>query len=223
MICIDIYICLFQNQNVSDPDFSTIGSNITETTETTILPVTENSANNSLDKLDDPVTELSDIDLDLDTTNTSLSLTKDSDFVLTNETILTYNGLPIMEQLKLVNITYNLCDEKTKYCKLINESLPSPEYSSHTCNNVISKVKIIVFHNGSKGIDKVDVDIYLSNITSSVDSHQITFQLKFKWTKSSSSIPFERSGSPGYIIGKPILAGRIRYNTSIEGKFKYDH
>jgi tectonic-1/3 len=63
----------------------------------------------------------------------------------------------------------------------------------------------MIYHNGTVGITKVCVYIWLTNITLHTTLSQ-KFGLTFHWTKDTKT--FHRSGNPGYIVGKPVMSGR---------------
>ena len=71
----------------------------------------------------------------------------------------------------------------------------------------MSTIKYVFWHNGTEGIKKVEVFLWLRNVSSSLHVNLIHSEVKFQWISSTDNI-FERSGSPGYMTGKPVLSGR---------------
>jgi hypothetical protein len=91
-------------------------------------------------------------------------------------------------------------------------------YNSDTgnCENVVKEVRYMIYHNGTKGITQVYVYIWLTNITLYTELSQ-KFTVTFHWTTHGK--PFHRSGSPGYIVGKPVMTGKkVTQSSGIEGE-----
>ncbi|KAF6111814.1 tectonic family member 3 [Phyllostomus discolor] len=84
----------------------------------------------------------------------------------------------------------------------------SPLLAGNTCQNVVSQVTYEIETNGTFGIQKVSVSFGLANLTvepgASLQQH---FIIRFRASQSTAaSLPAPRSGNPGYIFGKPLLA-----------------
>eukprot|EP00051_Salpingoeca_urceolata_P006706 m.88748 g.88748 ORF g.88748 m.88748 type:complete len:559 (-) comp14953_c0_seq3:101-1777(-) len=98
---------------------------------------------------------------------------------------------------------------------------PVFEVGSGACLNIVSEVVYTVTYDDAK-VSAVELTIQLQNITTS-DPILQTFTIKFVGpataSAASASSPgldtFPRSGNPGYIIGKPVLAG-VLINQTIE-------
>ena len=96
--------------------------------------------------------------------------------------------------------------------------LEDPVYNSDTgnCENVVKELRYMIYHNGTKEITKVNVYMWLTNITLYSELSQ-NFYVTFHWARHGK--PFHRSGNPGYIIGKPVMTGRkVIQSVGIEGE-----
>ncbi|XP_029788148.1 tectonic-3 isoform X3 [Suricata suricatta] len=85
----------------------------------------------------------------------------------------------------------------------------SPLLSGNTCQNVVSQVIYEIETNGTFGIQKVSVSFGQTNLTVEPDtSLQQHFVIHFRAFQQSTaaSLTGPRSGNPGYIVGKPLLA-----------------
>uniref|UniRef100_UPI00398E6F3E tectonic-3-like isoform X2 n=1 Tax=Pristiophorus japonicus TaxID=55135 RepID=UPI00398E6F3E len=81
----------------------------------------------------------------------------------------------------------------------------SPRLMDNMCNNVVSEVTYRIQYKGGKGIDGAWVTFALTNVSLSATKIQQTFHVFFM-TEPASSAAERRSGNPGYLKGKPILA-----------------
>nr|XP_014713921.2 tectonic-3 [Equus asinus] len=93
---------------------------------------------------------------------------------------------------------------------LVSQSQPgSPLLAGNTCQNVVSQVIYEIETNGTLGIQKVSVSFGQTNLTvepgTSLQQH---FIMRFRAFQQSTpaSLTRPRSGNPGYIVGKPLLA-----------------
>ncbi|XP_030190739.1 tectonic-3 isoform X2 [Lynx canadensis] len=85
----------------------------------------------------------------------------------------------------------------------------SPLLSGNICQNVVSQVIYEIETNGTFGIQKVSVSFGQTNLTVEPDtSLQQHFLIRFRAFQQSTaaSLTGPRSGNPGYIVGKPLLA-----------------
>ncbi|XP_062070747.1 tectonic-3 [Lepus europaeus] len=84
-----------------------------------------------------------------------------------------------------------------------------PLLAGNTCRNVVSQVIYEIETNGTFGIQTVTVSFGQTNLTvepgTSLQQH---FIIRFRSFQQSTaaSLPGPRSGNPGYIVGKPLLA-----------------
>lgn len=111
-----------------------------------------------------------------------------------------------------VNIFY--CSESWTICKNVTVK---GFCSDNFCYNVVKRVRYIIYHNGSDGIKNIDVQFQLSNVTKSFKQE---FEVSYKWFGLNQSLIFERSGNPGYVVGKPIFIG-TEVNNSTEEDSSY--
>ncbi|KAI5932772.1 tectonic-3 isoform X4 [Manis javanica] len=85
----------------------------------------------------------------------------------------------------------------------------SPLLAENTCQNVVSQVIYEVETNGTFGVQKVSVSFGQTNLTVEPGtSLQQQFIIRFKAFQQSTaaSLTSPRSGNPGYLVGKPLLA-----------------
>ncbi|XP_014253154.1 tectonic-1 [Cimex lectularius] len=88
-------------------------------------------------------------------------------------------------------------------------SLEAPFYneSSQTCINTLKSVTLLLYHNGSGGLQEGECFVSLHDVNILSEPFQQYFQVQYKWVKDESNV-FHRSGTPGYIVGKPLISGR---------------
>ncbi|XP_074229961.1 tectonic-3 isoform X5 [Camelus bactrianus] len=85
----------------------------------------------------------------------------------------------------------------------------SPLLAGNTCQNVVSQVIYEIETNGTFGIQKVSVSFGQTNLTvkpgTSLQQH---FIIRYRASQQSAAafVTGPRSGNPGYIVGKPLLA-----------------
>ncbi|XP_049864585.1 tectonic-1-like [Schistocerca gregaria] len=92
---------------------------------------------------------------------------------------------------------------------------PSLDNDMIRCTNVVQTVKYVVHHNGSEGILKMEAFFWLINITLTEQVFTQDFEILFTWFGKQRK-PFQRSGRPGYIFGKPIMAGKKVFQPSAQ-------
>ncbi|XP_043539122.1 tectonic-3-like isoform X1 [Chiloscyllium plagiosum] len=86
-----------------------------------------------------------------------------------------------------------------------NESVLPPWVSNNMCKNVVSEVTYHIMHDGNEGIVGAKAAFRFTNVSFSVSKIQQRFNVFF--LRMTESIPAKRrSGNPGYLKGKPILA-----------------
>nr|XP_010587393.1 tectonic-3 [Loxodonta africana] len=96
----------------------------------------------------------------------------------------------------------------------------SPLLAGNTCQNVVSQVMYEIETNGTFGIQRVSVSFQQTNLTIEPDaSLQQRFVTRFRAFEqnTAASRPGPRSGNPGYIVGKPLLAltGDVSYSMTL--------
>uniref|UniRef100_A0A8C3SFF8 Tectonic family member 3 n=1 Tax=Chelydra serpentina TaxID=8475 RepID=A0A8C3SFF8_CHESE len=83
----------------------------------------------------------------------------------------------------------------------------APQMDGNTCHNVVSEVIYEIEFSGTHGIQNVSVQLKVTNISG--NSLQQRFTLQFWVSALQSRTPsytLPRSGSPGYIMGAPLLS-----------------
>ncbi|XP_047617576.1 tectonic-3 isoform X3 [Phacochoerus africanus] len=102
---------------------------------------------------------------------------------------------------------------------LVSQAGP-PLLAGNTCQNVVSKVVYEIETNGTFGIQKVSVSFEQTNLTvkpsTSLQQHFIIHFRAFQ-QNTAAALSGPRSGNPGYIVGKPLLAlsGGIKHSMTL--------
>uniref|UniRef100_H0WNE3 Tectonic family member 3 n=1 Tax=Otolemur garnettii TaxID=30611 RepID=H0WNE3_OTOGA len=102
---------------------------------------------------------------------------------------------------------------------LVSQSDP-PVLAGNICQNVVSQVIYEIETNGTFGIQKVSVSFRQTNLTvepsTSLQQHFVIHFKSFQ-QRIAASPKGLRSGNPGYIVGKPLLAltGDINYSMTL--------
>ncbi|XP_072409529.1 tectonic-3-like isoform X1 [Chiloscyllium punctatum] len=93
----------------------------------------------------------------------------------------------------------------TVHISVGNESVQAPWVSYNTCRNVVSEVTYHIIHDGNEGIVGAKAAFRFTTVSLSESKIQQRFNVFF--LRMMESIPAKRrSGNPGYLKGKPILA-----------------
>lgn len=112
-----------------------------------------------------------------------------------------------------ISVIPHLCQgidpNSLKQCEEV-EYITKPTLHKNVCRNVVQRIKYIIHHNGTKGIFKVEAFFWLANITSNLKWLTQEHSVSFTWS-GKPRIPMQRSGMPGYIKGKPVIAGHKVY------------
>ena len=80
-----------------------------------------------------------------------------------------------------------------------------PTFANGTCRNVAMEISYAIFHNATQGILSATAQIVLGTVTSSFEQK---FSIRFEKSGTGNETGIPRSGNPGYVIGKPIIAGK---------------
>ncbi|XP_055110343.1 tectonic-3 isoform X4 [Symphalangus syndactylus] len=105
---------------------------------------------------------------------------------------------------------------------ILTSQANAPLLAGNTCQNVVSQVTYEIETNGTFGIQKVSVSLGQTNLTvepgASLQQHFILHFRAFQQS-TAASLTSPRSGNPGYIVGKPLLAltGDISYSSQGNG------
>lgn len=104
---------------------------------------------------------------------------------------------------------------RTHYCSnsfsACNKTKISGFCKNSTCINIVKGLKYIIGHNGSAGINSIDVYFNIGNASRAFQQY---FEVQYNWVDANKTRIFVRSGNPGYSIGKPIIVGLFRTNES---------
>ncbi|KAJ8922197.1 hypothetical protein NQ315_004134 [Exocentrus adspersus] len=120
--------------------------------------------------------------------------------------------LPIWPKLcdKNLNNCQNVSKNDTRLDLKCNFEIRS---NKNTCNNVVKYIKYNFVHNGTNGFTSVELLAALENVSYEFDAQDFEFFQKFKvdfrWLNQTRNFSALFSGNPGYLIGKPILSGRL--------------
>ncbi|KAK0079827.1 hypothetical protein PV326_008514, partial [Microctonus aethiopoides] len=143
----------------------------------------------------------------------------------------TYNNFSVISSPIFFNITStsplssavndycpkNICIPiETKYCSNSSSicDMTKPLEAScinGSCKNIVRKVFYIITHNGTMGIKKIQMNIELGNVSTSFYQH---FDVQYQWADNNDEDLVYRSGNPGYLIGKPLIIGTLKFNTT---------
>ncbi|KAG8523492.1 Tectonic-3, partial [Galemys pyrenaicus] len=111
--------------------------------------------------------------------------------------------------LKVPRAITDLQNTKFRVPVTLVSQADSPLLVGNTCQNVVSQVTYDIEINGTSGIQKVSVSFEQTNLTAEPrTSLQQHFIIRFGTFQQSTvaSLTHSRSGNPGYIVGKPLLA-----------------
>lgn len=137
------------------------------------------------------------------------------------------NDVNASPQIALVNATVpirtlcrNYINKMTVPCPAMQTSL-AIRFVDGSCTNVVAGVSWTVFYSydglETDGIQELRAEIFLRNLTlSDLSGFPQFFSVTFKHREELESTPFESSGHPGYMFGKPILAGKLENRISEE-------
>jgi hypothetical protein len=88
-------------------------------------------------------------------------------------------------------------------------ALPVPTLSGSVCNNVITDTKFtVVYSIDDSGLKIASVVVDLTFGAASGSSLEQTFTIVYKQNTN----PLDLSGNPGYLVGKPVLFGKLIQN-----------
>ncbi|XP_054000504.1 tectonic-3 [Hylaeus anthracinus] len=149
-----------------------------------------------------------------------------TELINTNEFLfpMAFNNFTVITSPHLLNETYiemldqvcpkNICLPLTNYyCKhswqICNTTTASGSCFNGTCYNIVTGVKYLIVHNGSIGINSVNVYFNIGNVSRSFYQQ---FEVIYEWVELDKEKSFSLSGNPGYIFGKPIVIGTLKIN-----------
>jgi len=98
----------------------------------------------------------------------------------------------------------------TSPCPFNHMKAPSYDAATGVCSNVVQKVSYkIEYSSVNLTISKVEVEITLMDISKNLGSFQQHFSVQYMKNGSKASM-FKRSGNPGYLVGYPLMAGKLQ-------------
>lgn len=122
------------------------------------------------------------------------------------------NPKKICQNVTCVNMTSYICTgENFESC---TEKTENPKFCSGQCLNIVTDVRYLFLHNGTDGIREIKAFFRLRNVSTNINESVLQrIRVDFQWANTTKRI-FERSGNPGYLPGKPVLAGRKINNST---------
>ncbi|XP_015431801.1 PREDICTED: tectonic-3-like [Dufourea novaeangliae] len=139
-----------------------------------------------------------------------------------------FNNFTVIASPHLLNETYiemsdqicpkNICLTLTNYyCKHswqeCNNTIMPGSCVNGTCYNVVTGVKYLIVHNGSAGINSVNVYFSIGNVSQSFYQQ---FETIYEWAELDKEKSFSLSGNPGYILGKPLIIGTLNNTNNVK-------
>ncbi|XP_076475237.1 tectonic-3 [Bombus vancouverensis nearcticus] len=146
---------------------------------------------------------------------------------------MAFNNFTVIVSPHLLNETYiqvldqvcpqNVCLSLTSYyCKHYWKSCSNNTVlgscSNGKCYNIVTGVKYLIVHNGSMGINNVDVYFNIGNVSRHFYQQ---FEVTYEWAELDKEKSFFLSGNPGYIIGRPLIIGTLKINKTNKVETKY--
>lgn len=164
--------------------------------------------------------------------------------LLVNQTQLGSETIDSCAPGTCVPVTYFLCESSAfpenykNECGKVLNTKNIFGYKPGVCLGVFNKLKLLLHHNGTAGIDRAEAYMWLSNMTlmEGKPFYQ-SISVEFFWSIQNKTLlesanntdsrahnsttklnlhPFHRSGNPGYIVGKPVVAGfRVKQKSGV--------
>ncbi|GLH11918.1 Uncharacterized protein GBIM_16624 [Gryllus bimaculatus] len=161
------------------------------------------------------------------TSNSGLSASSYYENVFVIATPQLMNHTHLMYFLEQQECSYNIClpfslflcspdTVSVEDCSLVDD-IEVPSYGNETglCSNVVKQVKYRLHHNGTLGIIKAEAYFWVVNLKSGQTDLKQTFSVEFVWADAPRRV-LHRSGNPGYIFGKPVIAGQKIFRSETE-------
>uniref|UniRef100_K1PA71 Tectonic-3 n=1 Tax=Magallana gigas TaxID=29159 RepID=K1PA71_MAGGI len=98
---------------------------------------------------------------------------------------------------------------------VVDCSFNAPSFNASHCNNAVLGVEYHITHDGSNGITRAGVRLLLGSIQASDLPLTQTYGSSFTSVNEVNKTITERSGNPGYIVGKPVRAGVLVENSTL--------
>lgn len=116
------------------------------------------------------------------------------------------------------NVCLTLNSYYCKHWKTCSNNTILGSCSNGTCYNIVTDVKYLIVHNGSMGINNIDVYFNIGNVSQNFYQQ---FIVTYEWAELDKEKSFSLSGNPGYIIGKPLIIGTLKINKTNNIETKY--
>ena len=87
----------------------------------------------------------------------------------------------------------------------------SAQFGNSTCINAVAEVSYTILTNGTSGIDSLEISIVLIDVADEGLPFTQTFSVSFRTVDNNAFnvTPQVRSGNPGYLVGRPVLAAQV--------------
>ncbi|KRT81250.1 hypothetical protein AMK59_5128 [Oryctes borbonicus] len=121
-----------------------------------------------------------------------------------------------------IPVEARICNDVFEHCQNIRKPYNASTYKpncnmtgnhgEYSCYNIVKRLRYVIFHNAEKGIVKVEVLFFLSNLKlAGLKTVYVLqeFEVQYAWINVTVKYDLLRSGNPGYIVGKPIIIGQI--------------
>nr|XP_011447004.2 tectonic-3 isoform X2 [Crassostrea gigas] len=181
----------------------------TTTTTTTTTPAPTTVA----------VTTSNDTNSTAETTTTTTTTTTTP--TTTTTVPVTTTVVVTTEQRSLYNNSYTMEFEMERVeCVdgnglVVGCSFNAPSFNTSHCNNAVLGVEYHITHDGSNGITRAGVRLLLGSIQASDLPLTQSYGSSFTSVNEVNKTITERSGNPGYIVGKPVRAGVLVQNSTL--------
>ncbi|XP_017765462.1 PREDICTED: tectonic-3-like [Eufriesea mexicana] len=144
-----------------------------------------------------------------------------------------FNNFTVIVSPHLLNETYILVSDQVcpknvcltlnnYYCKngwkTCSNNTMLGSCSNGTCYNIVTGVRYLIVHNGSMGVNNVDVYLNIGNVSQHFYQQ---FEVIYEWAELDKEKSFSLSGNPGYIIGKPLIIGTLQINKTNNVETRY--
>ncbi|RXG69564.1 Tectonic-3 [Armadillidium vulgare] len=126
-------------------------------------------------------------------------------------------------EYKLIPITIFICKDLTNEESCTDSKVAlNPSNRNGECQHVLKNIHFSVIHNGTYGIEEVVVKIELMRVTDDMKFISQLYKVSFHWVDLNETNVYEKSGSPGYIFGMPVLMGFLQSveNVTEDSEFK---
>ncbi|XP_068972062.1 tectonic-1-like [Bombus flavifrons] len=139
--------------------------------------------------------------------------------VIVSPHLLNETYIQVLDQVCPQNVCLSLTSYYCKrYWKTCSNNTVLGSCSNGKCYNIVTGVKYLVVHNGSMGINNVDVYFNIGNVSRHFYQQ---FEVTYEWAELDKEKSFFLSGNPGYIIGRPLIIGTLKINKTNKVETRY--